>query len=151
MSTLISRTGIEVCGHALTAPIFDQRLGAGVAALGNPVPPTRKLLQLQGVVRTESGGRLSGSRPARGAAIVVATNRDMYVGRLDVKAAGGKVVNFSWEAIPVNDPDTPLIFGSTMQQFAPDPCPSNSLGLSRRGGLFVSFRPRACENAKTES
>jgi len=58
------------------------------------------------VTRTTPGGRLSGnekSRLARGAAIVIETDRDMYVGRLDVRVAGGKVVNFDWEAIPVDD------------------------------------------------
>ena len=64
------------------------------------------LVDSQGVVRTEPGKRLSGrerSRLVRGAAIVVETNRDMYVGRLDLKVAGRKVVNFSWDAIPVDD------------------------------------------------
>jgi len=59
-----------------------------------------------GVVRTTPGEPLSGSeisRLARGAAIVVETNRDMYVGRLDVQVADGKVVDFSWEAIPVDE------------------------------------------------
>ncbi len=63
------------------------------------------LADKRGVVRTEPGERLSGrerSRLARGAAIVVETNRDMYVGRLDVQVAGGKVIDFSWEAIPVD-------------------------------------------------
>jgi 2',3'-cyclic-nucleotide 2'-phosphodiesterase (5'-nucleotidase family) len=64
------------------------------------------LADSEGVVRTSPGERLSGrerSRLARGAAIVVETNRDMYVGRLDVQVAGGKVVDFSWQAIPVDD------------------------------------------------
>jgi len=39
----------------------------------------------------------------RGAAIVVETNRDMYVGRLDLTIKYGKVVNFKWTAIPVDD------------------------------------------------
>ncbi len=59
-----------------------------------------------GVVRTTPGLPLSGaekSRLARGAAIVVETNRDMYVGRLDVQVAGGKVIDFEWQAIPVDD------------------------------------------------
>jgi len=58
------------------------------------------------VTRTTPGVPLSGderSRLARGATIVVETNRDMYVGRLDLQVADGKVVNFEWEAIPVDD------------------------------------------------
>ena len=58
------------------------------------------------VTRTTPGQRLRGKdrrRLARGAAIVVETNRDMYVGRLDLRVAGGKVIDFSWEAIPVDD------------------------------------------------
>ena len=58
------------------------------------------------VTRTTPGKRLRGRdrrRLARGAAIVVETNRDMYVGRLDLRVAGGKVIDFSWEAIPVDD------------------------------------------------
>ncbi len=58
------------------------------------------------VTRTTPGIPLSGSdisRLARGATIVVETNRDMYVGRLDLEMGGDKVVNFDWEAIPVDE------------------------------------------------
>ncbi len=58
-----------------------------------------------GVTRTTPGAPLSGAERsllARGAAIVVETNRDMYVGRLDVRVAGGKVIDFAWDAIPVD-------------------------------------------------
>jgi 2',3'-cyclic-nucleotide 2'-phosphodiesterase (5'-nucleotidase family) len=58
------------------------------------------------VSKTSPGEPLSGedvSRLARGAAIVVETNRDMYVGRLDVRLGGDKIVDFSWEAIPVDE------------------------------------------------
>jgi len=58
-----------------------------------------------GVIKTTPGAPLSGgeiNRLARGAAIVVETNRDMYVGRLDLHVAGDKVVDFAWEAIPVD-------------------------------------------------
>ena len=64
------------------------------------------------VTRTTPGRKLSrGERKQltkKGAAIVVETNRDMYVGRLDLEMSGGDVVDFSWEAIPVDgsvDPD----------------------------------------------
>ena len=63
------------------------------------------IVDKDGVLRTSPGGPLSGhevSRLARGAAIVVETNRDMYVGRLDLKMGGNKVVDFDWEAIPVD-------------------------------------------------
>jgi 2',3'-cyclic-nucleotide 2'-phosphodiesterase (5'-nucleotidase family) len=59
-----------------------------------------------GVTVTTPGLPLSGaekSRLARGAAIVVETNRDMYVGQLDVEVAAGKVRDFTWRAIPVDD------------------------------------------------
>ena len=39
----------------------------------------------------------------RGAAIVVETNRDMYVGRLDLDIDHGRIENFDWEAIPVDE------------------------------------------------
>jgi len=64
------------------------------------------LADKDGVHRTTPAAPLTGqetSMLARGAAIVVETNRDMYVGRLDLHIAGGKVVDFSWEAIPVDD------------------------------------------------
>jgi len=64
------------------------------------------LADKEGVIRTTPGEPLSGqekSRLARGAAIVVETNRDMYVGRLDLKLGGDKIVDFSWEAIPVDE------------------------------------------------
>lgn len=58
------------------------------------------------VTRTTPGAKLSWSerrRLSRGAAIVVETNRDMYVGRLDIKMKDGHVSNFDWEAIPVDE------------------------------------------------
>jgi sulfur-oxidizing protein SoxB len=58
------------------------------------------------VTRTTPGLPLSGaekSRLARGAAIVVETNRDMYVGQLNVQVADGKVIDFEWKAHPVDD------------------------------------------------
>ena len=58
------------------------------------------------VTRTTPGAKLSGSdksRLARGAAIVIETDRDMYVGRLDLQLAGGKIAKFDWQAIPVGD------------------------------------------------
>ncbi len=64
------------------------------------------LADKDGVTRTTPGVALSGEekrRLAKGAAIVVETNRDMYVGRLDLKIADGKVVNFEWDAIPVDN------------------------------------------------
>ena len=65
----------------------------------------------EAVTRTTPGGPLSGrerSRLAREAAIVVETDRDHYVGRLDLHVAGKKVVDFSWEPIPVDgDMDHP--------------------------------------------
>ncbi len=78
-----------------------------------------------GVTVTTPGLPLSGaekSRLARGAAIVVETNRDMYVGQLDVKVAGGKVVNFSWQAIPVDenvapDPDMAELVAAIEEDF----------------------------------
>jgi len=64
------------------------------------------LADSDGVTVTTPGLPLSGaekSRLARGAAIVVETNRDMYVGQLDVEVAAGKVRDFTWRAIPVDD------------------------------------------------
>ncbi|MGB5766275.1 MAG: 5'-nucleotidase C-terminal domain-containing protein, partial [Arenicellales bacterium] len=64
------------------------------------------IVDKEGVLRTSPGGPISGqevSRLARGATIVVETNRDMYVGRLDLKMGGNKVVDFDWEAIPVDE------------------------------------------------
>ena len=58
------------------------------------------------VTRTTPGKPLSrGERRqlARGAAIVVETNRDMYVGRLDLEMDRGGIENFTWEAIPVDE------------------------------------------------
>ena len=64
------------------------------------------LADKHGVSRTTPDTALTGSeknRLARGAAIVVETNRDMYVGRLDLTVADGKVVDFQWHAIAVDD------------------------------------------------
>ena len=64
------------------------------------------LVHDEDVTRTTPGRALSRGerkRLARGAAIVVETNRDMYVGRLDLEMSGGDIVDFSWEAIPVDE------------------------------------------------
>ena len=57
------------------------------------------------VIRTTPGAALSNGELKQlhnGAAIVVETNRDMYVGRLDLEMNGGDIENFTWEAIPVD-------------------------------------------------
>jgi len=64
------------------------------------------LVSKKKVTRTTPGQTLTrGERRqlARGAAIVVETNRDMYVGRLDLEMGRGRIVNFTWEAIPVDE------------------------------------------------
>ena len=64
------------------------------------------LADAEGVLKTTPGGSLSGqeqNRLARGAAIVVETNRDMYVGRLDLKISDSKISGFNWEAIPIDE------------------------------------------------
>jgi 2',3'-cyclic-nucleotide 2'-phosphodiesterase (5'-nucleotidase family) len=47
----------------------------------------------------------------KNAAIVVETNRDMYVGRLDLTVSNGQITNFEWKAIPTTitqgDPTKP--------------------------------------------
>jgi sulfur-oxidizing protein SoxB len=58
------------------------------------------------VIRTTPGAALSNGELKvlhKGGAIVVETNRDMYVGRLDLEMDGGNIVDFSWEAIPVDE------------------------------------------------
>jgi sulfur-oxidizing protein SoxB len=73
-----------------SAHIQEVTLGA-LLAKGDTVTPTTP------------GRSLSGTELSQlddGAAIVVETNRDMYVGRLDLTVRNGKVVDFLWEAIP---------------------------------------------------
>jgi 2',3'-cyclic-nucleotide 2'-phosphodiesterase (5'-nucleotidase family) len=58
------------------------------------------------VTRTRPGRPLSNGERKKlrnGAAIVVETNRDMYVGRLDLEVDDGDVVDFTWEAIAVDE------------------------------------------------
>jgi 2',3'-cyclic-nucleotide 2'-phosphodiesterase (5'-nucleotidase family) len=56
------------------------------------------------VTRTTPGRGLSRGEASqlvnKNAAIVVETNRDMYVGRLDLTVSDGHVVDFEWQAIP---------------------------------------------------
>jgi len=64
------------------------------------------LVRKDKVIRTTPGARLTHRERRqlrKGAAIVVETNRDMYVGRLDLKMDDGKIENFTWEAIPVDE------------------------------------------------
>ena len=85
------------------------------------------LADADGVIATTPGLPLSGAeknRLARGAAIVVETNRDMYVGQLDVQVAGGKVVDFEWQAIPVDesiaeDPAMAKLVAAIEEDFVP--------------------------------
>ncbi|MFV2057478.1 MAG: bifunctional UDP-sugar hydrolase/5'-nucleotidase, partial [Thiohalomonadales bacterium] len=42
-------------------------------------------------------------RLKKGAAIIVEAGEDLYVGRLDLKVEGGKIKDFAWQAIPVDD------------------------------------------------
>lgn len=58
------------------------------------------------VIRTTPGAALNFRQRgdlSNGAAIVVETNRDMYVGRLDLEVSRGRITNFNWEAIPVDE------------------------------------------------
>ncbi len=58
------------------------------------------------VIKTTPGEKLSHKARRllrKGGAIVVETNRDMYVGRLDLEMDGGDIADFSWEAIPVDE------------------------------------------------
>ena len=106
------------------------------------------------VTRTVPGAALSGndiSRLVQGAAIVIETDRDRYVGRLDLQLASGNVVDFSWQAIPVDDsvaPDTAVksvvdqveaaFIGSSPSRhtFLPGGfCPNNNCGNTATRGL----------------
>ncbi len=64
------------------------------------------LVSKKKVTRTTPGESLNWRERrqlAKGAAIVVETNRDMYVGRLDLEVRRGHIVDFDWEAIPVDE------------------------------------------------
>lgn len=59
-----------------------------------------------GVVSVGSGASLSGqeqSMLAQGAAIVVESGEDFYIGRLDVVVSDSKISSFLWEAIAADD------------------------------------------------
>jgi len=60
------------------------------------------------VTRTSPDGLSRGETKQlvnKNAAIVVETNRDMYVGRLDLTVRNGQVVDFVWQAIPTTGPE----------------------------------------------
>jgi len=73
------------------------------------------------------GAELTGTQLARlqkGAGIVVEAGEDLYVGRLDLKIVDGKVQNFVWEAVPVNDqvaedPEVAALVAAQEQYFTP--------------------------------
>ena len=65
---------------------------------------------------------------ATGGAIVVETNRDMYVGRLDLQLNGGSIVDFDWEAIPVDDSITPDADMAKLVAWVEDPFVAGSDG-----------------------
>ncbi len=87
-----------------------------------------------------------------GETVVVETNRDMYVGRLDLQVSSGDVTAFRWEAIPVDDsiePDEDMaelvaeiekdfIAGDDFKPHAFLPggfCPANNCGNVTQRGL----------------
>ena len=60
----------------------------------------------QQVTRTAPGGTLSDEDRARlsnGAAIIIETDRDKYVGRLDLEMGTKGISDFKWRAVPVDD------------------------------------------------
>lgn len=64
------------------------------------------LVSKNNITRTTPGKNLNWRERfqlAAGATIVVETNRDMYVGRLDLEVDRGRISNFDWEAIPVDE------------------------------------------------
>lgn len=72
------------------------------------------LVRKGNVIRTTPGEELTRRERRqlrRGATILVETNRDMYVGRLDLDVDDGRVTDFSWEAIPVDEsvPEDPAM------------------------------------------
>jgi sulfur-oxidizing protein SoxB len=69
---------------------------------------------------------------ARGAAVVVETNRDMYVGRLDLEMSGGDIVDFNWQAIPVDDSVSPDPAMASLVAAMEDPFVAGSDGLISR-------------------
>jgi len=76
---------------------------------------------------TVPGAELTGTQLARlqkGAGIVVEAGEDLYVGRLDLKIADGKVQNFVWHAVPVDDdvaedPEVAALVAAQEQYFTP--------------------------------
>ena len=90
-----------------------------------------------------------------GQTVVVETNRDMYVGRLDLQISGGDVTGFRWKAIPVNDSidedqdmaalvaqiEADFVAGDSFKQhtFLPGGfCPANNCGdITQRGLQLV--------------
>jgi len=58
------------------------------------------------VIKTTPGEPLNHSQRRalrKGGVILVETNRDMYVGRLDLKMRRGRVADFDWQAIAVDE------------------------------------------------
>jgi len=77
-----------------------------------------------------------------------ATNRDMYVGRLDLHVAGGKVVDFSWEAIPVDDtviedPDMAELVAAMEEDFVAGSDSTVSRHTFMPGGFCTPLSPPA--------
>ena len=90
---------------------------------------------------------------ARGGAIVVETNRDMYVGRLDLQMNGGDIVDFDWEAIPVDDSISPDPAMAQLVAWVEDPFVAGSDGKIIRhtfmpGGYVSSPPPTTLANAE---
>lgn len=67
-----------------------------------------------GVISTTPGVEISPAQRFRlyqGAAIVVETGEDYYLGRLDLEISSGKIIDFKWQALPVDDdvPEDPTL------------------------------------------
>ncbi len=99
-------------------------------------------------IKTRASGRLHHLR--KNETVVVETNEDLYLGRLDLIIEGGEVEKFIWEAIPVDDevaedPATKALVDAAEAPFIGDTlvrhtfmpggyCPANDCGdITTRG------------------
>ncbi len=111
------------------------------------------LADAEAVTATTPGSSLTPTemqRLKKGAAIVVESGEDLYLGRLDLEISGGKIKDFSWEAIPVDDDvaedtamkaladaaEAPFITPGVRHTFMPGGfCPGNVCGDTTVRGL----------------
>jgi len=154
---IVVQSELGLSQNVKIAQMFDD-IDVVFSAHTHEVTTGALLVDDDSVTVTTPGAALSGherNKLAKGAAIVVETTEDMHLGRLDLTVNDGKVTDFNWVAIPVDndvaeDPamkaiadhaEAPFVAGPGLVRHTFMPggyCPANNCGDITKRGLQLT-------------